>query len=159
MHWQDIPLLKLSPLLAAIPPLLAQAVDPSGVAGWSSFGIAGLVLAWLLLKHLPAKDVQLKELLLSRDALMENLLKREQESCEKRHQENLAETRLAREAQDKRHEAMLAQFQLVHDESKETRHRVADVAQTMMVWVALVKMALKIPLEDDISGQDHGTRK
>ncbi len=35
----------------------------SGATGWTSFGIAGLVLAWLLLKHLPAKDAQIERLI------------------------------------------------------------------------------------------------
>lgn len=37
--------------------LFAQATDPtligSGWAGWSSFGLTGLFLSWLLFKHLP----------------------------------------------------------------------------------------------------------
>lgn len=43
----------------------AQAVsgDAFGASGWASFGIAGLVLSWLLLKHLPSKDAQLERLI------------------------------------------------------------------------------------------------
>lgn len=33
------------------------------IAGWSSFGLAGMILAWLFLKHLPDKDKQIKDLL------------------------------------------------------------------------------------------------
>lgn len=37
--------------------LVAQAMDPiSGGAGWIGAGLLGLVLGWLLLKHLPDKD-------------------------------------------------------------------------------------------------------
>jgi len=43
--------------------LFAQDVFNGGLAGWSSFGIAGLVLGWLLLKHLPDKDRQIRELI------------------------------------------------------------------------------------------------
>lgn len=43
--------------------LLAQMEALSGATGWTSFGIAGLVLAWLLLKHIPEKDKQLKDLI------------------------------------------------------------------------------------------------
>lgn len=53
--------------------LLAQ-VDPIsafGAAGWSSFGIAGLILGWLLGIHLPAKDKQVKELNETKDRLLE----------------------------------------------------------------------------------------
>jgi PAS domain S-box-containing protein len=46
--------------------LLAQDVL-GGAAGWSSFGIAGLVLGWLLLKRLPDNDRQLEKLLGDKD--------------------------------------------------------------------------------------------
>jgi gas vesicle protein len=39
----------------------------AGSAGWTSAGLAGLVLAWLLLKYLPAKDEQLRQLLDAQD--------------------------------------------------------------------------------------------
>lgn len=43
---------------------LLFAQDPvSGIAGWTSFGLAGLVLSWLLLRHLPEKDRQLDRLM------------------------------------------------------------------------------------------------
>ena len=42
--------------------ILAQAADPiSGGAGWVGAGLLGLVLGWLLLKHLPDKDRQSRE--------------------------------------------------------------------------------------------------
>lgn len=44
--------------------LLAQATDPiSGGAGWVGAGLLGAVLSWLLLKHLPEKDRQQKDLI------------------------------------------------------------------------------------------------
>lgn len=43
--------------------LPAQVTDPiSGGAGWVGAGLLGLVLAWLLLKHLPDKDKQINNL-------------------------------------------------------------------------------------------------
>lgn len=44
--------------------LIAQSVaDPiSGGAGWVGAGLLGAVLSWLLLKHLPEKDRQQKEM-------------------------------------------------------------------------------------------------
>jgi PAS domain S-box-containing protein len=43
---------------------IAQSSDPlSGGAGWAGAGLLGLLLAWLLLKHLPDKDRQLSELI------------------------------------------------------------------------------------------------
>lgn len=41
--------------------LIAQSDSLSGGAGWAGAGLLGLVLAWLLFVHLPAKDKQLKE--------------------------------------------------------------------------------------------------
>ena len=42
--------------------------DPlSGGAGWFGAGLLGLVLAWLLLRHLPAKDAQIEKLIKDKD--------------------------------------------------------------------------------------------
>lgn len=35
----------------------------AGSSGWAGAGLLGLVLAWLLLKHLPAKDLQIERLM------------------------------------------------------------------------------------------------
>ena len=41
-----------------------QITDPiSGGAGWVGAGLLGAVLAWLTLKHLPAKDAQLERII------------------------------------------------------------------------------------------------
>lgn len=57
--------------------LIAQTIpNIDGAAGWTSFGIAGLVLSWLLLKHMPDKDRQLKELIDRHDMQMQELLDR-----------------------------------------------------------------------------------
>ncbi len=46
--------------------MIAQAaagIDPlTGGAGWASAGLFGMVLAWLLMIHLPAKDKQITTL-------------------------------------------------------------------------------------------------
>lgn len=80
--------------------ILAQSGDvigPGGVAGWTSAGMLGAVLGWLLGKHLPSllvtielkdkqikelvegKDRQLKEFIDSRDALFRELWFRQSE--------------------------------------------------------------------------------
>lgn len=63
---------------------------PGGGAGWASFGIAGLVLAWLLLVHLPAKDRQLREFIdiatKDRDVTLMRYDKERAEERELRHQ-------------------------------------------------------------------------
>ena len=48
--------------------LLAQTPDPlTGTTGWVGAGLLGLILAWLLFVHLPAKDKQLKEIIEIKD--------------------------------------------------------------------------------------------
>lgn len=50
-------------LLTAVGGLVAQ-IDPiSGGAGWVGTGLLGAVLSWLLLKHLPDKDRQIREVI------------------------------------------------------------------------------------------------
>lgn len=45
-----------------------KAVDPlSGGAGWLGAGLLGLVLGWLLLKHLPDKDRQITKFIEDKD--------------------------------------------------------------------------------------------
>lgn len=52
--------------------LFAQAADPiSGGGGWVGAGLLGLVLGWLLLVHLPAKDKQILGLIEAADARLE----------------------------------------------------------------------------------------
>jgi hypothetical protein len=49
----------------SVPPvaaLLAQGDPLSGGAGWAGAGILGLVLAWLLLKHLPDQNARIDRL-------------------------------------------------------------------------------------------------
>ena len=36
--------------------------DLGGASGWAGAGLLGLVLAWLLLRHLPAKDAQIERM-------------------------------------------------------------------------------------------------
>jgi hypothetical protein len=53
--------------------MLAQTTDPiSGGAGWVGAGLLGLVLSWLLLKYLPDKDRQLKELIDAKDKALKD---------------------------------------------------------------------------------------
>jgi len=49
--------------------LLAQAaIEPlAGGSGWVGAGLLGLVLSWLLMVHLPAKDKQIRDLMEAND--------------------------------------------------------------------------------------------
>lgn len=49
-------------LFAQIAPPITDAAA-AGIAGWTGTGLLGSVLAWLMFKHLPAKDQQVKELI------------------------------------------------------------------------------------------------
>ena len=51
--------------VAIVAPALAQgSTEPiSGGAGWAGAGLLSCVLGWLLLKHLPAKDAQVQQLI------------------------------------------------------------------------------------------------
>jgi hypothetical protein len=40
----------------------------AGASGWAGAGLLGLVLAWLLLKHLPAKDAQIERMVANHEA-------------------------------------------------------------------------------------------
>jgi hypothetical protein len=51
--------------------------DPTalgGSSGWLGAGLLGLVLAWLLLRHLPAKDQQLSDWMARRDSTMSEMV-------------------------------------------------------------------------------------
>jgi hypothetical protein len=53
--------------------------DPSalgGGAGWAGAGLLGLVLSWLLLKHLPDKDRYIRDLMDRHDAATRYLTER-----------------------------------------------------------------------------------
>jgi hypothetical protein len=55
--------------------LQAAQIDPiSNGAGWVGAGLLGLVLGWLLLVHLPAKDKQLKEVIDGKDKLLDGII-------------------------------------------------------------------------------------
>ena len=65
--------------------LIAQVAqtDPiSGGAGWVGAGLLGLVLAWLLLKHLPEKDRQVRDLIDSQRAELKETRKEYKEALD-----------------------------------------------------------------------------
>jgi len=64
--------------------LLAQASDPlSGGAGWFGAGLLGLVLCWLLLVHLPAKDKLILTIIESRDNALKEQRNQHSETIKK----------------------------------------------------------------------------
>lgn len=54
--------------------MLAQADPLSGGAGWAGAGLLGLVLLWLLLRHLPEQDRKQERMAASHEATMASAL-------------------------------------------------------------------------------------
>lgn len=107
----------------------ASAPDIFGGAGWAGAGILGLVLGWLLLKHLPSKDQQLKEFIDAKDKALLAL----SQACD-------TERRAARE--DFR--ASLEQISSHHESQMnalvEALHREIDaLAQTIRTLAAAIE--------------------
>lgn len=75
---------------------IAQVVNPvpEPNAGWVGAGLLGSVLAWLMFKHLPSKDEQVRLLIEMKDKqiaaiLAENLLDRERERTDRHDRNNV----------------------------------------------------------------------
>lgn len=68
-----------------IPMLFAQSPnDPlSGGAGWIGAGLLGLVLCWLMLKHLPDKDKLVKEIVDGHNARVDAMISRQEASMDR----------------------------------------------------------------------------
>lgn len=134
--------------------LVAQ-VDPTGIAGWvAAIGTAGLtgpILYWLLYKHLPAKDQQLKDYLAVKDAqlaakdvqivdianrkdaqlalMVENHTKTVQaviEHCR-------LEAGKEREASERRHAEAVAMLQRLHDAAREAIHTTRNMENVLRI--------------------------
>lgn len=74
MPWLNSSLLLTFYLATFYLTALAQTDALTGGAGWASFGIAGAVLSWLLLVHLPSKDKQMKEFFDNKDKHIETII-------------------------------------------------------------------------------------
>lgn len=113
--------------------LLAQqggGTDPlaSVVAGWSSFGLAGLVLAWLMLVHLPGVLKSHKEALESKDTLINKVVDNFRE-----------EMKAERQGHD-------AEMKALREEFNETSTRLADLllsntSETRLLSAAVTNLA------------------
>jgi len=77
--------------------LFAEADWLAGAGGWGGAGLLGLVLGWLLLRHLPAKDAQLKELMTDKDNHAKALVADHQGATKELIARNDAALKLARE--------------------------------------------------------------
>lgn len=61
-------------------PFFADADTLLSGSGWTGAGLLGSVLAWLLFRHLPAKDEQVKGMIERYDAAMDRLIDRHEKS-------------------------------------------------------------------------------
>lgn len=63
---------------AGVAGILSQATSgdgiPPGTAGWASFGLAGAILGWLFVVHLPAKDKLILSLIEARDKSIDKIV-------------------------------------------------------------------------------------
>lgn len=109
-----------------------------GAAGWSSFGIAGLVLAWLLLRHLPEKDKREDKRIddhraemKGKDELIEKVLARHVEAVEKVVAHCQAQGREQQQAGERWHAEQMAMLAKLHETDREVVHAVRGLAQQM----------------------------
>ena len=126
--------------------VMAQSEASAVASGWASFGIAGLVLSWLLLIHLPAKDKQTL-------ALAAEVSSARRESEERYETERVAE-RLARHERANNFQAMLNQISLSHERSikelNEQHSREAKEMNDQHVRDAAADREAFIARQDDI---------
>ena len=87
----------LVPVISQVPSASDSLI--AGNAGWAGAGLLGLVLAWLLLVHLPSKDKQMAEKDKAKDAAIEKIV-----------MEFAAESRQQREAHRKAIEDVCNEF-------------------------------------------------
>jgi PAS domain S-box-containing protein len=133
--------------------LIAQAVpaaDPlSGSSGWAGAGILGLVLGWLLLKHLPDKDKLITDLVKTKDERVQALndanvkalktvnedhkaaVKEVVDHCEEQAKLNREAAKAEREASDRRHKEAMEMFQRIHESTRESIHATRNLGQTI----------------------------
>lgn len=144
--------------------LLAQAGEaiPGGAlaGGWASFGIVGLVLGWLLLRHLPDKDRHTKDLVATFTTHTENVISKftaeltagrtqfaselasERGATERRYTETMA-------ALERRHQEVLGEHRRLSElitqsadrlaaEEKDTRHALKGLDAAVTVFAATV---------------------
>ena len=105
--------------------ILAQTDALAGASGWAGAGLLGLVLAWLLFKHLPDKDFQLDSLIKGHNEALAFQAKQHAAELEKR------DAAVALQAA-KNTEAVAALIVAFKEEQKETRHDSRDALQTIL---------------------------
>lgn len=116
--------------------LLAQ-VDPSGglagSSGWAGAGLLGLVLAWLLLLHLPRKDAQAQAMSDTRDKQIGDILRASTEQLEKERSARHMQSDSFRTAMQQATEMFQA---VLKDERQVCEQRCAEIDKRHREWLA-----------------------
>src|SRR5262245_45428442 len=120
--------------------LFSQADTLSGGAGWVGAGLLGLVLGWLLLKHLPDKDRQVETARLAHLDAQAKMVKTFDDRLEKIAATFSAELKYEREQCEKRDERVLAVLKASEettlraiDELRGARHAVKNVENQLQL--------------------------
>lgn len=98
----------------------AQGDPLSGGGGWVGAGLLGLVLAWLLLKHLPDKDKQIENLVRDKDAKIDTARK---DYLEALHAQTAAT--------DVKYREVIGFLNRNNESSREAVHAVRNLANTI----------------------------
>lgn len=97
--------------------LLAQGVDTiGGSSGWVGAGLLGLILGWLLLRHLPSKDAQIKDFMETKDAQVKELILAKDEQI-----------RVLSERYERKVDGLILAFQIESTDSKKEFRQALDL--------------------------------
>lgn len=105
----------------------------AGSGGWAGAGLLGLVLGWLLLRHLPAKDVQLEKLVKDKDVAAEKLIDTFLREVKESHSDLALERKLRNETESRLAsllEANTYELRRLTSELDKLMRTVADAAQS-----------------------------
>lgn len=91
--------------------MLAQADAISGGAGWAGAGLLGLVLGWLLLKHLPDKDRMIREIIREHDTTEREIVLAAQAQVDRARKEFTDSLRYVVDKQEQQNKELIAAIQ------------------------------------------------
>lgn len=135
----SVKLLGIVVMAAALSaPLVAETDPVSGGAGWVGAGLLGLVLSWLLLKHLPDKDKQIERLIDGKDQAMvavQNMFSSEQKQARELFASTLdklvAEQHIDRESRDVKYRDLVVLVGKHHDEMVDRHDKSFEYIRTI----------------------------
>ncbi len=107
---------------------LVRAADPisplaSPIEGYTAAGLFGLVLSWLLLKHLPAKDAQLERLITDHQKQVADITTGHHQEV----RELVAAFQLEQREQQQQHKAELTDLIASHQQLTQVIHKDLEI--------------------------------